>query len=53
MRMKSPTVTITTAITDCCTGRMKTSCVTTPRTKAISSVRKNASQKVTPHTVNW
>ena len=39
MRMKSPTVTITTAITErCCTGRMTTSWITTPSTNEIASV---------------
>ena len=45
MRMKSPIVTITTAITDfCCTGRMNTSCTTVPNTKATTSVIANAAQ---------
>ena len=51
--MKSPTVTITTAITECCTGLMSTTWIATPRTKAIGSVRKNASQYERPQTVSW
>ena len=43
--MNRPTVTITTAITDlCCTGRMTTSWIAVPSTKAIASVAKNAAQ---------
>ena len=44
---------MTTAITECCTGRMTTTWMTTPSTNAITSVRKNASQYVTPHRVSW
>ncbi len=52
--MKSPTVTITTAITDrCCTGRIATSCTTTPNTNAIASVSVNATQYERPQSVNW
>ncbi len=54
MRMKSPTVTITIAITDlCCTGRMKTSWIATPSANAMPSVRKNAAQYERPHSVSW
>ena len=53
--MKSPTVTITTAITDwCCTGRMKTTLDRrSPSTNAIASVRKNAVQYDRPQSVSW
>ena len=53
MRMKRPTVMITTAITECWTGRMTTTWMTTPSTNAIERVRKNASQYETPHNVSW
>ena len=54
MRMNSPTVTITTAITDlCCTGRITITWITTPSAKAITSVKKNASQYESPHSVSW
>ena len=53
MRMKRPTVTITTAITECWTGRMTTTWMTTPSTNAIASVKKNASQYETPQSMSW
>jgi len=53
MRMKRPTVTITTAMIDCCTARTNTSCTSTPKTNAIGSVTKNASQYESPQSVSW
>ena len=52
MRMKRPTVTMTTAITECWIGRITITWMVTPSTKAITSVRKNASQYETPQIVS-
>ena len=54
IRMKRPTVTMTTAITDrCCTGRMSVTWIAIPSTSAIGSVVKNASQYENPHWTSW
>ena len=46
-------MTITTAITECCTGRMRVTCSAVPSTKAIASVAKNAAQYERPHCISW
>ena len=54
MRMKSPTVTITTAITErCCTGRMTRPVMSMPRTNEIDEGEENATQYERPHWMSW
>ena len=50
MRMKRPTVTITTAITERAAPADHETWITTPSTNAIASVAKNASQYERPQT---